>query len=88
MSLNLHKLFNEHENILAFEHVTLMDQMVCTRKQINFEFLKNKNSKIGLNTTPNKLYPLTKLIGLNMLRLGFVHFKKLAKVQFLKNGKT
>ena len=28
MSLKLHKLLNEHDNNLSFEHVTLMDQIV------------------------------------------------------------
>ena len=27
-------------------------------------------------------------IGLDMLNFDFVHFKKLAKIQFLKNGST
>ena len=41
-----------------------------------------------MNTTANKLYHVNNLIGLDMLNLKFVHFKKLAKLQFLKNGKT
>ena len=41
-----------------------------------------------MNTTTYKLYHLNNLIGLNMLNLKFVHFKKLAKIQFLKNGKN
>ena len=88
MSLKLHKLLNEHENELSFEHVMLMDQIVCTRRQINFQILQNSKSKIGLNTTANKLYPLSNLIDLNMLNWTFVHLKKLAKIQFLKYGKT
>ena len=35
-----------------------------------------------MNTTANKLYHLNNLIGLNMLNFNFVHFKKLAKIQF------
>ena len=41
-----------------------------------------------MNTTGNKLYHINNLIGLDKLNLGFVHFKKLMKIQFLKNGKT
>ena len=41
-----------------------------------------------MNTTTYKLYHLNNLIGLNMLNLKFVHSKKLAKIQFLKNGKN
>ena len=64
MSIKLHKLINEHESDLSFEHVTLMDQIVCTRRQINFDIFKNCNGKIGLNATANNLYPLSNMIGL------------------------
>ena len=49
---------------------------------------KNSKSNIGMNTTANKLFHVSNLIGLDMLNLEFVHLKKLAKIQFLKNGKT
>ena len=88
LSLKLHKLLNEHDNWLSFEHVTVMDQIVCTGRQTNFQIMRKFNTKIGLNTTANKLYPLNNLIGLNRLNLTFAHYKKLAKLQFLKNGKT
>ena len=81
-------LTNEHENKLSFEHVTIMDQIVCSSRQINFQILRNFNTKIGLNTTANKLYPLNNMIGLERLNLNFIHYKKLAKAQFLKNGNT
>ena len=42
----------------------------------------------NMNTTANKLYYINKQIGLQALSLGFVHFKKLMKIQFLKYGKT
>ena len=41
-----------------------------------------------MNTTANKFYHILKLIGLDLLNLKFVHFKKIAKIQFLKYGKT
>ena len=88
MSLKLHKLMNEHNNHLSFEHVTIMDQIVCTSRQINFQTFKKFNTKIGLNTTANKLFPLNNMIGLDSLNLKFTHYKKLAKLQFLKNGNT
>ena len=50
--------------------------------------LLNNRRKIGMNTTANKFYCITDLIGLDQLNLSFVHFKKLAKIQFLKYGKT
>ena len=89
MSLKLHKLLNVHENHLSFEHVTVMDQIVCTGgQQVNFQILRKFSTKIGLNTTANKLYPLSNLINLDRFNMSYVHYKKLAKIQFLKNGKT
>ena len=88
LSLSLHKTLNDQENDLSFEHVTILDQIICTRRQTTFQTLRNFNVKIGLNTTANKLYPLNNLIGLDRLNLIFVHFKKLAKIQFLKYGNT
>ena len=88
MSLKLHKLLNEHENQLSFEHITIMDQIVCTGRQLNFKIMRNFRTKIGLNTTANKLYPLNNQISWDRLNMNFVHYKKLAKIQFLKNGKT
>ena len=62
--------------------------MTCTRRQINFEILKDNNSKFGMNTTENKFYCLSGKIGLKNFNLCFVHFKKIMKTQFLKYGKT
>ena len=73
------------ETNLVFEHVTLMDQIVCTGRQLNFQILRKFNTKIGLNTTANKLYPLNNMISLDRLNLNYVHLKK---AQFLKNGNT
>ena len=88
MSLKLHKLLNEHDNQLSFEHVTIMEQLICTSRQRNFQIYRTFNTKIGLNTTANKLFPLNNLIALDRLNLNFAHYKKLAKIQFLKNGNT
>ena len=55
MTLKLHKLLNEHENVLSHEHITIMDQIVCTGRQINFQILRKFNTKIGLNMTANKI---------------------------------
>ena len=88
IALKLHILINYHDNVISFFHVTLMDQIICTSRQINFKIKRKFNTKIGMNTTANKLYHLNNLIGLNMLNLNFVQYKKLIKLQFLKNGKT
>ena len=87
IALNLHKFLNS-DLPLTFEKISLFDQMVCGRRQSKFEILRNFQGKIGMNTMANKFYHISKLIGLDQLNLGFVHFKKLAKIQFLKNGNT
>ena len=86
LSLKLHKLLNEVPNERSLEHVAILDQMICTGRQLSVKTFKNNKSKIGLNTTANKIYPLNGLISFDSLNLGFVHFKKLMKIQFLKNG--
>ena len=85
-SLSLHKALNTEP--ITFEIVTILNQMVCTRRQLKFEIIKDFNCKVGLNTTANKLYPLNGKIGLDFLNLKYVHFKKIMKIQFLKYGKT
>ena len=88
LSLNLHKTLNQMENELTFEQITVLDQTICTCRQINFQILKNCNIRIGLNTTANKFYPISNIISLDRLNLGFIHFRKTSKAQFLKYGKT
>ena len=41
-----------------------------------------------MNTAANKFYHITKMIGLDKLNFGFVHYKKIMKMQFLKYGNT
>ena len=88
IALKAHKLLNEIEFGVTFEHVTILNEIACTPRQLNFETFRNNKSKIGMNTTLNKLYHVSKLISLDNLGHGFVHFKKLMKLQFLKYGKT
>ena len=88
MSLKLHKLLNDVFIECSMEHVRILNQIVCTQRQLVFKMFKSNNYKIGLNSTANKLYPLNGLISLDSLPFGYVHFKKLMKIQFLKNGKT
>ena len=88
LSLSLHKRYNEDSWSLDFETVTVIDQMILTSRQVNFQILRNNRRKIGLNTTSNKLYHISNLISLERLNLKFIHFKKLSKIQFLNYGKT
>ena len=73
---------------LSFEQITVINQMICTGRQINFQMVRSNCFKIGMNTTANKFYALKNLIGLDKFNLEFVHFKKLAEKKFLKLGKT
>ena len=58
LALSLHKATSNFASNLSFEHIMILDQSVCTGRQVNFQILKNFNGKIGLNTTANKLYLL------------------------------
>ena len=86
--LRLHKFINETYNQCTNEHALVMINVICTSRQLKFEIIRNNRVKIGMNTTLNKFYHINKLISLDNLNLGYVHFKKLMKFQFLKNGKT
>ena len=87
-SLELHKVFNPNDPAIKTETVLVFEQIICTRRQLTFEIYINNAYKIGMNTAPYKFFHINKLIGLEKLNLTFVHYKKLMKFQFLKNGKT
>ena len=74
----------QHFVINVTKHKTSLCKLTCF--VIQYKCNKNCNTKIGMNNTANKLHHVNNLIGLDMLNLSFVHFKKLAKIQFLKNG--
>ena len=67
-SLTLYRAVNAE--VITFEIVTVLNQMVCTRRQVKFEILRDIKSKIGLSTLANKLYPLNGKIGLDFLNFG------------------
>ena len=87
-AIQLYKTVNHSDFPCTLEDITLVDQTICTSRQLKFKVFRNNKLKIGLNTTANKLHCISDLIGYDMLNFGFVHFKKLAKIQFLKFGKT
>ena len=88
VAISLHKTFNEIDPHLKTETIRLFEQIICSRRQINFKLFRDNVYKIGMNTAANKFYHINELIGLDKLNLTFVHYKKLMKIQFLKNGKT
>ena len=81
-------LINDISQLCTTEHALLLNNVVCTSRQLKFEILRNNINKIGMNTLSNKFYHVSRMIGLDLLNLSFVHFKKIMKMQFLKNGKT
>ena len=50
------KTLNEHDFCLSFELVTVMDQVVCTGRQLRFQILRENRSKTGINVTANNFY--------------------------------
>ena len=86
ISLNLHKQLNAIEQACTFEHVTILNSIICPRRQTVFEILRTNNLKIGWNTTAGKLFHINKQIILSALALPFIQYKKFMKIQFLKFG--
>ena len=85
-SLNLHKTLNFE--VPNYETITVLDQLAFTPRQTMFLIFRNNSTKIGMNTSSNKFYQLSGKLTLKSLECTFIHFKKLMKIQFLKNGKT
>ena len=73
---------------LTFEHITIINEIISAPRQLTFETFRNNRCKIGMNTRVNKLYHVRKIISIESLNLKFVHYKKLMKFQFKKNGNT
>ena len=86
--VNLCRTLNLDVHELSFEVITVFEQLICTRRQSLFKIFRNSNTKIGFNTTANKLFYLNNKIGLEHLNLSLYCFKRLAKIMFLKYGKT
>ena len=88
LSLALFRRLNFNSDEPSLETITVLEQMIFTRRQSNFQICKNNLLKIGNNTTANKLYPLSNQILLADLNLTFLQYKKRSKTRFLKFGKT
>ena len=84
ISLRLHRTLNEIFESCTSEHAALLNNIVCTGRQLQFEVIISNRSKIGMNSIKNKFYQIPKLIGLDLINLSFVHFKKMMKIQFKK----
>ena len=88
IALSLHKMINSNNETLTFDQMMLMDQTICTSRQLRFQVARKFNHKVGMNVAANKFFHINNEISFDMLNLSFVHFKKLCKFQFLKYGKT
>ena len=88
ISLSLHKLINANDETLTFDQVMVMDQTICTSRQLRFQAIRKFNHKVGMNIAANKFYHINNEISFDMLNLSFVHFKKICKIQYLKYGRT
>ena len=88
LALSLYKRLNFDTDEPCFETITVIDQMLMPRRQSKFQIFKTNKLKIGLNTTANKLFPISNLITLEHLNLSYFQFKRLYKIQFLKYGNT
>ena len=84
----LYRILNFDGPEPSFETITVLDQLICTTRQLNFQIIKNNHRKIGLNTTANKLYHLNNSIGLVHFNLTLKNFKKQMKIKSMTNGKT
>ena len=47
ISLKLHKLLEEMDETVMCEHITLLDQIICTRRQSTFEILGPSKQKLA-----------------------------------------
>ena len=81
ISLQLRKTLNEIFESCTSEHAALLNNVVCTRRQLKFEVIRSYHRKIGMNAIKNKFYHITNLIGLDLINLSFVHFKRMMKIQ-------
>ena len=46
-SLNLYKILNQ--DLISLEIVTVLNQMICIKRQTSFEIIRDNNCKIGMN---------------------------------------
>ena len=88
IALSLHRLLNSMDEELSLDQVMVMDQAICTSRQLRFQVQRKFNQKVGMNIPINKFYYINDEIGFDMLNLSYVHYKRLCKFQYLKYGNT
>ena len=88
IALSLHRLLNSMDEELSLDQVMVMDQAICTSRQLRFQVQRKFNQKVGMNIPINKFYYINDEIGFDMLNLSDVHYKRLCKFQYLKYGNT
>ena len=88
VALSLFKIVNENQVPPSTTFVKLMNQVVCTSRQVLFKLHRTNQSKIGMNCSVNKLYHVSKLFVLDKLNWSYPRYKKHMKLQFLHFGNT
>ena len=58
-SLQLFKTVNEIFDTCTSQSAELINNVICTGRQLNFEIIRNNKSKIGMNTHSNKFYHIS-----------------------------
>ena len=62
-AIQLHKTINQPSFLNCFEHITIVNQTICTSRQLKFNSLRTNTCKIGMNMTANKFYCISNQIG-------------------------
>ena len=88
IALSLHRLLNSMDEELSLDQVMVMDQAICTSRQLRFQVQRKFNQKVVMNIPVNKFYYINDKIGFDILNLSYVHYKRLCKFQYLKYGNT
>ena len=61
ISLQVHKTVNDISQLCTTEHALLLNNVVCTSRQLMFGTLRSNRTKIGMNTLLNKFYQVSKM---------------------------
>ena len=60
IAIGLHKVLDSIDHECNSEHVRILNNIICTRRQLNFEIVKDQSFKIGMNSFVNKFYHINK----------------------------
>ena len=55
-AIQLHTTLNQLNFPNCLKHLTIIDQTICTSRQLKFRVYKTNTHKIGMNMTANKFF--------------------------------